>query len=175
MKSRILEGRGRLAGHEYWRVGARTRVRILRGMAASFVREVGHGFGCDGARKVNERVVLEVLVARGEMVGLRVAGVRGSDFGWVGARKVRSWACAPWRGVFSGGRDGGFECAVAGDCCASAQADLDECSALTNLVLSNLARPSPPWAMTTSWFHRKRGRATGASRFIHHLVARTFQ
>jgi hypothetical protein len=69
----------------------------------------------------------------------------------------------------------GFECAVAGDCCASAQADLDECSALTNLVLSNLASPSPPQPITTSWFHRKRGRATGASRFIHHLVVRTSQ
>ena len=44
MKSRILEGRRRLAGHEYWTVGARTRSRILRGMAAGFEREAGLGF-----------------------------------------------------------------------------------------------------------------------------------
>ena len=44
MKSRILEGRGRLAGHEYWTVGARMRLRILRGMAAGFEREAGLGF-----------------------------------------------------------------------------------------------------------------------------------
>ena len=69
MKSRILEGRGRLAGHEYWTVGAQKRSRILRGMAASFEREVGHGFGCDGARKVNERAVLVVLVDAVELVG----------------------------------------------------------------------------------------------------------
>ena len=44
MKSRILEGRRPRAGHEYWTVGAQTRSRILRGMAASFEREAGHGF-----------------------------------------------------------------------------------------------------------------------------------
>ena len=44
MKSRVLEGRGRLAGHEYWKVGARMWSRILRGMAAGFEREAGLGF-----------------------------------------------------------------------------------------------------------------------------------
>ncbi len=93
MKSRILEGRLGLAGHEKWTVGARTLSRILRGMAASFVREVGHGFGCDGARKVNERVVLEVSVDAGRRSGrLRVAGVRVSDFGRDRDRKGRSCA-----------------------------------------------------------------------------------
>ena len=81
MKSRILEGRGRLAGHEYWKVVAQKQSRILRGMAASFVREVGHGFGCDGARKVNEHAVLEVSVACWETVG-SVAGGRCAGRGF---------------------------------------------------------------------------------------------
>ena len=37
------------------------------------------------------------------------------------------------------------------------------------------ARPSAPQSMTTSWFHLKMGRATGASRFIQGLVVRTCQ
>ena len=66
MKSRILEGRGRLAGHEYWTVGAQKQSRILRGMAAGFEREGVSDFGRDRARKVSNRAASGVPVARRE-------------------------------------------------------------------------------------------------------------
>jgi hypothetical protein len=39
---------------------------------------------------------------------------------------------------------------------------------------SSFAIPSPPRAITQSWFQAKIGRAIGASRFIQALVVRTF-
>jgi hypothetical protein len=40
---------------------------------------------------------------------------------------------------------------------------------------SRRARPSVASRMSASWFQTKAGRATGAARFIHHLVVRTSQ
>ena len=44
MKSRILEGRRRCAGHEYWTVGAQKQSRILRELTTDFGEGRGLGF-----------------------------------------------------------------------------------------------------------------------------------